>query len=281
MACHSQRFFAEAEAEGESPVGWHQTGSLGLARSAEHWEQLQRGVELLKDAGVPHEVYHVLSDPADAAAVRAIHPLLDLAGVHGAIYTPTDGIVNPVDSCMAVVRAARRAGARFVEQCGVAQLNTAALEISGGGGGGGVSVSGSGGGSGGGIDAVRDVATVHAVTTTNGERVACGAVLLACGSWTRQLAAQLGVVVPTAIVPHQYAVFDCVAGVSNKLPVVREYVRSLIATYWCFLVLLLTRHSSASMCSCFPLTPLLLAANQLPEEDLHQARGGRARRGRL
>jgi len=215
MACHSQRFFAEAEAQGESPVGWHQTGSLGLARSAEHWEQLQRGVELLKDAGVLHEVYHVLADPADAAAVRAIHPLLDLAGVHGAIHTPTDGIVNPVDSCMAVVRAARCAGARFVEQCGVAQLNTAALESGG--------VSGSGGG----IDAVRDVATVHAVTTTGGERVACGAVLLACGSWTRHLAAQLGVVVPTAIVPHQYAVFDRVAGVSNKLPVVRDYQKKI------------------------------------------------------
>ena len=51
-------------------------------------------------------------------------------------------------------------------------------------------------------------------------------VLLAAGQWTRQLARQMvGFdLVPTAIVPHQYLIFDKLDGVSYDLPVVRDYV---------------------------------------------------------
>jgi hypothetical protein len=64
---------------------------------------------------------------------------------------------------------------------------------------------------------------VTGVRTACGAEVAVGAVVLACGQWTRQLAADAGVVVPTAIVPHQYVIFDKVEGVSNELPVTRDY----------------------------------------------------------
>ena len=219
MACHSTNLFASLEAAGESPVGWHNTGSLGLARSVEHWEQLRRAMELLQEAGVPYAVYDT-ADYADVAKLRAIHPLLDLSGVLGAIHTPTDGIVNPSDSCMAVVRAARAAGARFAEHCGAAAISTEGC--------GAALASAARGEAGGGVTLdAADVTRAHSVTTVDGETVACGAVVLACGSWTRQLAATIGVVVPTAIVPHQYAVFDKVAGVSNALPVVRDYMRKI------------------------------------------------------
>ena len=55
--------------------------------------------------------------------------------------------------------------------------------------------------------------------------------LLACGQWTRQLAGSVGVNVPVAIAPHQYAVFEPMGAdpnsgrplVDNSLPVVRDY----------------------------------------------------------
>ena len=60
-----------------STVGWHQTGSLGLARSEDMWTQLKRACQLLKDYGVPHQLYGPGADRPLAAAA-ALHPLLAL-----------------------------------------------------------------------------------------------------------------------------------------------------------------------------------------------------------
>ena len=107
--------------EAERGVGWHATGSLGLARGTEHWVQMQRATALLKDANVPHEAFSLDASgggPKEAAAaaqalerVRAIHPLLDLEGVSGVIHIPSDGIVNPVDVTAAPHFRPRRGGA--------------------------------------------------------------------------------------------------------------------------------------------------------------------------
>jgi glycine/D-amino acid oxidase-like deaminating enzyme len=75
MAKYSSDMFVDLEA-GDSPIGWHQTGSLGLARGAEHWEQMQRATQMLKDAGVAFEVIHLGGDAAGEARLREIHPLL-------------------------------------------------------------------------------------------------------------------------------------------------------------------------------------------------------------
>ena len=70
---------------------------------------------------------------------------------------------------------------------------------------------------------------VTGVVTSDGATIRCNEVVLACGQWTRQLAAQAGVNVPVAIVPHQYIVFDRMVDednvglVTNHLPVVRDY----------------------------------------------------------
>lgn len=200
MAKYSRDFYASLESEGELPVGWHQTGSLGISRGQVHWKQLQRAVQLLKDVGIEHRVL------SDKESVLAVHPLLggimDCDDFTGGIHTPTDGIVNPSDACMAVVTLARRAGATFVENCGVEEFIFDSANR-------------------------RDVRSISGVRTRSGETINCGAVMVACGQWTKQLASKAGVVVPTAIVPHEYAVFDRVEGSSNTLPVVRDYMNKI------------------------------------------------------
>ena len=65
--------------------------------------------------------------------------------------------------------------------------------------------------------------------------MACDQLLLACGQWTKQLAASIGAVVPTASLPHQYVVFDKIesadgaAAVSNRLPVLRDFESKIYA----------------------------------------------------
>ena len=87
------------------------------------WTQLQRATALLEEYGVPHTLYGPGAEQPLSAA-QPLHPLLELEaeGILGALHTPTDGIVNPSDACMYIVRLAREAGVRFVEHCGVAQL---------------------------------------------------------------------------------------------------------------------------------------------------------------
>ena len=135
MAQYSRALFERAvDNEGNNLVGWAQTGSLGLARSPDMWTQLLRSTQLLKDFDIPHTLYaadpttHGLpGDVRPMSEARLIHPLMELEenGIIGAVHTPGDGIVNPADACMEMVRLARRAGARFVERCGVDEIQTA------------------------------------------------------------------------------------------------------------------------------------------------------------
>ncbi|MFX6182609.1 FAD-dependent oxidoreductase, partial [Acinetobacter baumannii] len=54
---------------------------------------------------------HMLS-PAE---VKARYPLLDESRIVGGAFIPGDGQTNPVDSTQALVKGARRGGARIVE----------------------------------------------------------------------------------------------------------------------------------------------------------------------
>jgi len=204
MVKYSRDFYRDAIIPGteHNQVGWAQTGSLGLARSPAMWTQLNRAAQRLKNFGIGHALYGP-GAVKPLREARALHPLLDLegGGVIGALHTPDDGTVNPIDATMHVVQCARDKGVSFVEGCGVAELQSRQL-----------------------VDGTR---VVTGVRTVGGEEVNCSDVLLACGQWTRQIAASIGVNVPVAIVPHQYVVFDKVRPedgvVTNALPVVRDY----------------------------------------------------------
>jgi sarcosine dehydrogenase len=170
-----------------SLVGWANTGSLMIARTPELWAQVLRAGFLLRQVKtIPYEIYHNI--PPD------LHPFLDMSQVLGALYLPDDGIVNPADVCLAVARRAREAGALILEHIEVTNF-------------------------------VRSSeGSIESVVVDREHEIECGHVVLACGQWTSQLARKhLSVHIPTAIVPHQYAIFDKISGVDNKLPVIRDY----------------------------------------------------------
>ena len=163
----------------------------------------------------------------------------------GALYTPTDGIVNPADACQMLAREAREGGVQFSERTRVVELLHETLDD------GCVRVTG--------VEVEREGAR-HVIHCTE-------SVLITGGQWTTPLAATLppgplsffptklasplpppsaassddagsnsvdmptGVCVPTAIAPHQYAIFEHLGKVedgtadkvTNALPVVRDY----------------------------------------------------------
>ena len=138
----------DIEKEGTG-IGWHQTGSLGIARSPEFAQVALQNHQSTQYCGVES---HVLESWEDVAR---IHPFLAnprsdfVLGVH----SPTDGIVNPADATMALAKRARKAGAEIRERVCVVGMET------------GVGV---GGGE-----------KVTAVVTKCGQRVECGAVVVA------------------------------------------------------------------------------------------------------
>eukprot|EP00658_Telonema_sp_P-2_P061210 TRINITY_DN49946_c0_g1_i1.p1 TRINITY_DN49946_c0_g1~~TRINITY_DN49946_c0_g1_i1.p1 ORF type:complete len:311 (-),score=74.42 TRINITY_DN49946_c0_g1_i1:133-1065(-) len=193
MAGHTRDRFA---AMGD--VGWHQTGSIGLVRSQDMLTQLVRSTQLLADYRIPFQLYSSAPVPGalPVSQIKEIHPLLNLDGVEGGLHTPLDGIVNPADACMRIVQQAKELGAEFREGARVSSLRT--------------------------CDSANGMSRVDGLLMDDGQEVRFGeSVLLAGGQWIRQLALTAGALVPTAVAPHQYVIFDQVPGVSNSLPVVR------------------------------------------------------------
>src|SRR5262249_49959532 len=75
-------------AETERDPGWHEVGSLRLASSAERMTELRRQTGWAKTFGLPLEAI-------GAGEAARLFPVLSTEGLHGAVYLPTDGHVDP------------------------------------------------------------------------------------------------------------------------------------------------------------------------------------------
>eukprot|EP01064_Diplonema_japonicum_P038140 TRINITY_DN913_c0_g2_i1.p1 TRINITY_DN913_c0_g2~~TRINITY_DN913_c0_g2_i1.p1 ORF type:complete len:863 (+),score=208.61 TRINITY_DN913_c0_g2_i1:72-2660(+) len=174
-------------------IGWHSTGSLAMARSEERWQQLLLNSAHLKHLDIPFEVF----TKQNIDAVKALHPLIDTQHYHGAIYLPTDGIVNPADVTMRIAQEARERGAEIVQNCPL-------LDVT--------------------VEKTHSNQRVTVLHTAKAD-ITCDNVVIAGGQWTRQLCKLIpgAMGIPVAPASHQYVMFDKVEGVTNSVPVVRDY----------------------------------------------------------
>ncbi len=123
------------------------------------------------------------------AQIKQKYPLLNLDGVEGGVFLPTDGQTDPVDTTQALAAAARSHGARIIE---------------------GVKVTG----------LLRENNRASGVVTTQGD-VQAQTVVLTGGMWSRDFAAAEGVVVPLHAAEHFYVVTEPIEGLP-QLPVLRD-----------------------------------------------------------
>src|SRR4029079_18195586 len=139
-------------------------GGLRLACNQERFTEIKRQATTAHSFGLE---MHLLS-PAEA---QKLWPAMDVSDLVGAAFLPTDGQTNPSDTTLALARGARNGGVRIIEESRVEQLQNRAGRICG-------------------------VSTAHGDVTAE-------QVVLCCGQWTRELAAQVGVSVPLVSVQHQ------------------------------------------------------------------------------
>jgi sarcosine dehydrogenase len=164
-------------------TGWHGVGSLRLASSPPRWEELKRVVATGKSFGFDVEL-------VSAGAARELFPLIDIEGVYGATWVPSDGYVDPSQLTHAFATGARAAGVRIVQSCRVTGVERAARRI-------------------------------HAVITEQG-RVECDTVVNATGMWGAETARLAGVDVAVSAVEHQYVVTQQHGEIPPDLPTLRD-----------------------------------------------------------
>ncbi len=183
MAEYSRDLYERLEAETGFATGFMKIGHLHLATSPQRLEAMRREHAFQSGFGVES---HLIS----AAEVAEMWPMARVDDVLGAIYNPNDGRANPVDVTMSMARGARDGGARIVQGVGVSGLRVTDGRVTG-------------------------------VDTDRGP-VEADQVVLACGMWTRDLAAAAGVNVPLQAAEHYYLLTEPFDGCHRDLPVIED-----------------------------------------------------------
>ena len=183
LAKYNVELYSKLESEtGQSP-GFRQNGTLGVCRTSDRILEAKKTASIAKSFGIEA---HMIT-PCES---KEIYPPLDPTAIQGAIYIPNDGQTNPVDTTMALIAGARQHGATIVESCEVKALK-------------------------------RIRTQEYLIETLHGE-IRCETLVLACGLWTRELAAQLGIRVPLYACEHYYIVTEPLDCVLPNLPVLRD-----------------------------------------------------------
>jgi len=182
LARYSIELYTRLAAETGQETGFKQNGSISIALNAERWEELKRGASMARAFDVPAEII-----TAQEAGAR--WPMLNLEGVVGAVWFPRDGQTNPADTCLALAKGARQAGARIVENVAVTGI-------------------------------LHEKGRVTGVRTAEGD-VAAEVVVNCAGMWARDVGRMAGVNVPLHACEHFYVVTEPVQGAHSGLPVMR------------------------------------------------------------
>ena len=183
LAQYTANLYATLEEESGQATGFRQMGSLALASNAERFEELKRGAAMARCFGLEVNVL-------TAREACALWPLMQGEDLLGAVHLPKDGRTNPVDTAQALAKAARKRGARIIENVKVAEI-------------------------------VVEDGIAKGVRTSRGD-VEAGFVVNAAGMWAHGLGASVGAAVPLHAAEHFYVVTEPIPDLPAHLPVLRD-----------------------------------------------------------
>lgn len=184
MIQYSVDLYSSLEDETGQSAGWIQKGSLSIATTSD------RLIHIKRQEALAH-AYGVEAQSITAGEAKERWPLMNADDVVGAVWSPDDGRVGPSDVCAALVKAARGLGAAIFEDTGVTGILT-------------------------------ENGRVRGVETDQGV-VACDAVALCAGLWSREVGAMAGADVPLLACEHFYLLTKPVDGVSGNLPTLSDH----------------------------------------------------------
>ncbi|MBN9511211.1 MAG: GcvT family protein [Alphaproteobacteria bacterium] len=150
-------------------VGFRRVGNLRMARTRARMEEFQTYASTADAIGIAYEWW----SPDE---IKRRFPLVNVEGLVGALFHPTDGYINPADITLLLADAARKGGAQIHRQTDVT--------------------------------AIDRLASGEWRVTTNQAAITCEVVVCATGNHARRTATMLGLDIPAIPVEHQYIVTD-------------------------------------------------------------------------
>lgn len=181
---YSISLYSSLEQETGQSTGWINKGSLSIATNEDRLQFIRRQEALAK-------MYGVSASSVSVGEARERWPMMNSDDVIGAVWSPEDGRVGPSDLCAALAKGARANGAKIFENCGVTGIKTRGDQIIG-------------------------------VETSSGE-IACDAIAICTGLWSRKNAAMAGVEVPVWPCEHYYLLTNPIDGISGNLPTLSDH----------------------------------------------------------
>ena len=160
--------------------GWRETGRLYLARDAAAME----GYSTLHTVAQARGVDTRLLSPKQAVNY---HPLLNASALHGALYNPRSGNLNPTGLLELFARSSRSLGVNVHEQAGIRELATASGRING-------------------------------VVTGEGERLPFDDVVVCAGLWSPDLVGAQDIVLAQGGCEHFYIIMEMPERMWTKTP---------------------------------------------------------------
>ena len=183
IASYNAKFYPELEADTGMATGFKQNGTLAIGRNSDRVHEMNRRASLAKSFDIEA---HVIS-PTE---VKDMYPALEESLVAGGVFIPGDGQLSPVDTINALIGGAKKRGLRVFENSPVGDMER--------------------------------LPSGEYQLDINGTKIVCEKLILACGLWTRDFAAQLGARVPLHACEHMYVVTEPMDFVVPTLPVLRD-----------------------------------------------------------
>ena len=184
LARYSAKLYAELAEETGQETGWRQCGSLSIATNPDRLLHIRRQASLAN-------VFDIDVHDVDRAEMERLWPIMETSDVIGAIYSPSDGRVNPSDLCAALTRSARAGGVRIFEDTPVTGIRSANGRVSG-------------------------VDTIHGP-------VDCDRVVVCAGLWSRDVGLMAGVSVPLHACEHFYLLTKPFEGTDPMMPTLGDH----------------------------------------------------------
>ncbi|XP_078040959.1 pyruvate dehydrogenase phosphatase regulatory subunit, mitochondrial [Augochlora pura] len=184
LAQDSIALYKELEGKG-LPTGWKQCGSLSLARTRDRMTVFRR----MKAQSISRDIECHLVTPKQ---VQEICPMLRVDDLVGGLWIPDDGVGDPYQICLTLIKEAKKNGVKVFENCKVTKVIT----------------------QNGGIEAIE---------TTHGT-IECQHFVNCAGFWARNVGklSEPYVKVPLHPVEHYYLHTQPIDGLDPMTPVIRD-----------------------------------------------------------
>ena len=181
---YSVSLYPALEAETGQATGWINKGSLSIATTPDRVIHIRRQEALA-------QLYGLRAQSIPLGEAKERWPLMNASDVIGAVWSPDDGRVSPSDLCAALVKGARKRGARIFEDTAVTGVVTRGGGIAG-------------------------------VETARGS-IRCEAIAVCTGLWSRRVASMAGVAAPLWPCEHFYLLTKPVPGAEQPLPTLSDH----------------------------------------------------------